>query len=110
MLNDKGYYVLIFSDVIGYCNVSILPDDGKFVKDTLDFLTENRQLDFVSYFRKTYFDTYVLVSNIVDEQGLSVYDYSGDFLPEKRLYPNNEIIKKKLFTSEWELDTITPFN
>lgn len=90
-----GYYIFLFSDICGYTTIKIFGNDRKLITD-MQKAYEEMFLDFIPYFRKSRTDAAVLVSNMVEEHGLSVIDFTGDILEKEKYYSCDEIIKNGL--------------
>lgn len=90
-----GYYIFLFSDVCGYTTIKIFNNDKRLITD-LQKSYEEMCLDFVPYFRESKIDAAVLVSNMVDEHGVSVIDFTGDILEKEKYYSCDDIIKNGL--------------
>lgn len=92
-MRKPGYYIFLFSDVIGYTSVRIYPNDNYLISD-LQRNFEAECIDFISYYRETKQETLTLVSNFCEEYGISVRDFSGDILEKCEFYTFDKLVDK----------------
>lgn len=90
-----GYYIFLFFDICGYTSIKIYGNDKRLITD-LRKAYEEMFLDFIPYFRESKTDAAVLVSNIIEEHGVSVIDFTGDILEKEKYYSCDNAIKSGL--------------
>ena len=91
-MKKDGYVILLLSDVFGYVNVRIYPNDEYLVNDAIKQL-EIIGIDHINYFQKTKQDTLVLVKDICENYGVSVRDFSGDIFDINEYYSISDLEK-----------------